>query len=152
MSVTLRWVTPDPGDAAYQAERALRWRVLRAPLGRPPGSEENAHEARCLHLVALDAADAVVGCVIFREDPGATGQLMQMAVEPTHERRGIGRLLVRELEREVAVRGVREVTLHAREVAVGFYARLGYEPFGAPFTEVGIPHREMRRRLEPAGA
>lgn len=144
--IALHWVDPDAADPAYRGERDLRWRVLREPLGMPPGSEENGAEERCLHLVAV-ASERVVGCVIFRVDPGATGQLMQMAVEPALQGQGIGRLLVAELERQLTATGVAEVTLHARQVAVGFYERLGYAVVGDPFTEVSIPHRSMRKVL-----
>lgn len=142
--VELAWVAV--GSAEHAAARALRYRVLRAPLGMPPGSEENPAEARCLHLVAR-AGDDVVGCLIFRVDPGATGQLMQMAVAPERHGEGVGARLVRELERRLVAEGVHEVTMHAREVARGFYERLGYEVVGAPFFEVGLPHRAMRRTL-----
>ncbi|TNF33253.1 MAG: GNAT family N-acetyltransferase [Deltaproteobacteria bacterium] len=149
-ALLLRWVAPDEADAGYVGERDLRWRVLRQPLGMPPGSEVNAAEARCLHLVAEDGEGQVVGCVIFRVDPGETGQLMQMAVDPSLQGQGVGRALVAEVERRVAADGVREITLHARQVALGFYERLGYAVYGEPYTEVGIPHRHMRKALGDA--
>ncbi|PIE18749.1 MAG: GNAT family N-acetyltransferase [Proteobacteria bacterium] len=113
----------------------------------PRGSEDNADEDACLHLVAVDGNARVVGCVIFRDDGDGRGQLMQMAVDPARQGQGIGARLVRELERRVAADGVAEIYLHARQVAVGFYERLGYEVFGEPFAEVCIPHRHMRRAL-----
>ena len=57
------------------------------------------------------------------------------------------RALVAHLEAELRDRGLREVVLHARDHAIGFYARLGYAPFGEPYEEVGIPHRNMRKTL-----
>jgi len=145
-ALVLRWVAPDLDDPGYAGERDLRWRLLRDPLGMPPGSEVNAAEERCLHLVA-EAGDQVVGCVIFRVDDGGTGQLMQMAVDTTLQGQGVGRALVAEVERRVLADGVREITLHARQVALGFYERLGYSVYGEPFTEVSIPHRHMRKAL-----
>lgn len=53
-----------------------------------------------------------------------------------------------EFEREILKRGYARIYLHAREYAVGFYEKLGYECFGEPFTEVGIPHRHMQKFLE----
>jgi ribosomal protein S18 acetylase RimI-like enzyme len=120
--------------------------VLRAPLGHPAEATLFPFEKESLHLVALDGGD-VVGCVLFHPEGPDTGRLFQMAVEPARQGQHIGQKLVRELEREVARRGFRVVTLHAREAAVGFYAQLGYETSGEPFTEVGIPHRQMRREL-----
>ena len=39
--------------------------------------------------------------------------------------------------------------MHARMTAVGFYAKLGYTRVGDGFTEVGIPHVKMEKRLQP---
>ena len=133
---------------AYVAERRLRYEVLRRPLGMPEGSEENTHEVDCWHWVALDASDSVVGCVLWLPGDERRGRLLQMAVAARVQGQGIGRLLVGALERDV--RGhADEVTLHARADAVGFYERLGYAVHDAPFTEVGIPHRHMHKRLAP---
>ena len=104
------------------------------------------YEGESLHLVALDQT-RVVGCVLFHPEGPTTGRLFQMAVEPERQGRGLGTRLVRALEVEVAARGFREVVLHARDGAVGFYARLGYVTFGEPYMEVGIPHQNMRRTL-----
>jgi len=124
--------------------------VLRGPLGLGRDAVAFPFEAESLHLVALEAGQ-VVGCVLFHPEGPGTGRLLQMAVEPGKQGTGLGTWLVRALEDEVARRGFTEVTLHARDTAVGFYARLGYEPLGPPYVEVGIPHQNMRRRL-PAGS
>jgi ribosomal protein S18 acetylase RimI-like enzyme len=124
----------------------LRYRVLREPLGMPRETVRFAFEEDSLHLVALDGG-RVVGCVLFHPEGSETGQLFQMAVDPDRQGTGLGSRLVRALEEAVAARGFREVTLHARETAVRFYSRLGYTPFGAPYTEIGLPHRSMRRQL-----
>ena len=70
-----------------------------------------------------------------------------MAVEPALQRSGVGARLMQTMEDELRRRGVTRATLHARDVAVGFYERLGYAVEGAPFVEVGIPHRAMWRSL-----
>ena len=35
--------------------------------------------------------------------------------------------------------------LHAQEYVVGLYERFGFEAFGEPYEEAGIPHRSMYR-------
>jgi predicted N-acetyltransferase YhbS len=142
--VELRWL--GASDALRNAEFDLRWRVLRAPLAQPRAAARFPFEDESLHLVALDSGK-VVGCVLFHPEGADTGRLFQMAVEPERQGQRIGRQLVGTLEAEVARRGFRTVTLHAREAAVGFYARLGYEAFGEPFVEIGVSHRHMRRTL-----
>jgi len=133
-------------DPLHAEELALRWRVLRAPLGHPLEATRFPFEDESLHLLALDAG-AVVGCVLFHPEGPDSGRLFQMAVEPVRQGQQLGRQLVRTLEGEVARRGFRTVTLHARDTAVGFYERMGYQVRGEPFVEVGIPHRHMRRSL-----
>jgi len=135
-----------PTDPLHAEELALRWRVLRAPLGHSLQATRFPFEDESLHLLALDAG-AVVGCVLFHPEGPDSGRLFQMAVEPVRQGQQLGRQLVRALEAEVARRGFGTVTLHARDTAVGFYARLGYQVVGEPFVEVGIPHRHMRRSV-----
>ena len=146
---TFRFIGLDAPE--YAQELDLRWRVLRKPLGFAPEAVAFPFEAESLHLVALDAG-RVVGCVLFHPEGTETGRLFQMAVEPDRQGTGLGTTLVRALEAELARRGFREVILHARDSAVGFYARLGYAPVGPPYVEVGVPHQNMRRSLGPRTA
>ena len=139
------------GSPEYAQELDLRWRVLRGPLGFGRDAVAFPFEAESLHLVAIEAG-RVVGCVLFHPEGPATGRLFQMAVEPDRQGTGLGTRLVRALEDEVTRRGFQEITLHARDTAVTFYAGLGYEPSGPPYVEVGIPHQNMRRDLPTPGA
>lgn len=148
MSIEVRWIERE--DPLYGGERRLRYEVLRAPLGMSEGSEENPQEARCAHCVAVDTGTGrVVGCVLAlpdRDDPTRV-KLLQMAVAPELAGQGIGARLVRELERRVRDEGATEVHMHARMSARGFYEKLGYSGSGEVFTEVGLPHIRMSRRL-----
>ena len=130
----------------HAAELDLRFRVLREPLDLPRGSEWYDFEADCVHVVAVEG-QAVVGCVLFHPDGKGGGRLLQMAVEEHLQGQGLGRILVERLEEEVARAGVGWIHLHARDHAVGFYEKLGYEPVGDLFVEVGIPHYDMKKRL-----
>jgi len=133
-------------DPLYSRERDLRFRVLRQPLGFEEGAEIFDFENESTHVVALED-DQVVGCVLFCPDGQGSGRLFQMAVHPKLQGQGLGRDLVRFLEVALAEQGLSEITMHAREQAVGFYERLGYSCYGQPFTELGVPHRHMRRAL-----
>ncbi|ABN58291.1 Acetyltransferase, GNAT family [Methanoculleus marisnigri JR1] len=75
-----------------------------------------------------DVAGFVAGGV---EDTGEEvyGHIMNLAVAPGYRRRGIGRNLVRRLEREYVVLGASAVQLEVRVTNTGaqdFYRRLGY--------------------------
>lgn len=143
-SLTLRFI--DSNDSQYAAERDLRWRLLRQPLGHARGSERFEFEHESLHLIACEGAD-VVGCVLFQADGRGGGRLFQMAVDPTLQGSGVGRQLVEHLEARLRADGLTNVILHSRDHAIGFYERLGYACFGAPYDEVGIPHRHMQKKL-----
>jgi predicted GNAT family N-acyltransferase len=149
--IALRWIDREADAALYAGERRLRYEVLRAPLGMPEGSEENPQEARCQHCVAFEPdTGRVVGCVLAlpdRDDPTRV-KLLQMAVAKDLAHRGIGARLVRELERRVRDAGAVEVHMHARMSARGFYEKLGYSEEGEVFSEVGLPHVRMHRRLD----
>lgn len=137
-------VVIDPrSDPRYASELDLRFRVLREPLGFQRHQVRFAGEDDALHLVAVREA-RVVGCVLF---DFASGRLRAMAVLPDGQRSGIGRQLVERLEHTLRLRGVRQVTLHARMPAIGFYERLGYVAEGEPFTEIGLLHQAMARVL-----
>ncbi|WP_232226215.1 GNAT family N-acetyltransferase [Flavobacterium sp. ACAM 123] len=45
------------------------------------------------------------------------------------------------------VNGIKEVVCHARNNAVSFYLKLGFEIYDDPFTEVDIRHEHMRISL-----
>lgn len=143
----MRLVLIDPNHPLYAQERALRYEILRKPLGMEPGSELFPQEEECLHLVALEE-ERVLGCVLFRPQD-KTGRLFAMAVSEPMQGKGVGTKLVRELIRLVRERGFHEIFLHARDHALGFYERLGFQVTGDPFLEVGIRHLRMQQRLLP---
>jgi len=142
--LTFFWTTPR--QIRYQDELELRFRVLREPLGMTREQVTFPFEDESLHLLAVQNHQ-VVGCVLFHPQGPHSGRLFQMAVEPALQGQGLGAALVHHLEDELRRRGVHEIHLHAREVACGFYSKLGYSVRGAPFTEVGIEHYEMVKQI-----
>jgi GNAT superfamily N-acetyltransferase len=73
--------------------------------------------------------------------------MRQLAVREDFLKKGFGRELVSYAESFARERGYGEIALHARETALGFYEKLGYEAEGDSFTEVGLPHLAMRKKL-----
>jgi ribosomal protein S18 acetylase RimI-like enzyme len=135
-----------PEHPLYPEELELRFRVLREPLGFPRSAVVFPFEAQSLHLVARQGG-TVVGCVLFNPEDAHGGRLFQMAVTPSLQGRGLGARLVIALEEELRRRDFTHVHLHARASVVPFYERLGYAVYGEPYTEVNIPHRNMRKTL-----
>ena len=132
-------------DSLYQEERLLRVKVLREPLGMPAGSEYFPFEEESRHFLALDGK-RTAGCVLLHSRT-PTGKLFQMAVHPEYQGRGVGKLLVEYLEREALTSGLTSVFCHARWEVHQFYLKLGFQPVGEQFEEIGIRHIEMVKTL-----
>lgn len=142
-------IRPPRDDAELSAYRDLRWRVLRAPWGRPRGSELDDREAGAIHLVAVEAATGrVIGAGRAHFNSPDEAQVRGMAVEEDWRGRGVGGALLRELEARAAAGGARRMILSARDVAVPFYQRQGYVVERQGETLFGsIPHSWMGKRL-----
>jgi ribosomal protein S18 acetylase RimI-like enzyme len=138
-----KFITTD--EPEYWEERKLRANVLRKPLGLNDGAEVFPFEDEAMHLVAIDDGK-VIGCVMFKPEQ-KTGRMLQMAIIQHRQKNGIGTQLVKVLEDRLRKDGFDDIYLHAREPAVPFYERLGYEIEGEPFLEVGLRHRHMRKIL-----
>jgi ribosomal protein S18 acetylase RimI-like enzyme len=98
------------------------WLDLRAEI------HEKRRRDRSLFVVAVQAT-RVVGAVMGAYD-GRRGWIYHLAVEPGMQRRGIGRLLMVEVERRMARLGVAKVNLQVRADTLdvlGFYEEMGYE-------------------------
>ena len=77
-------------------------------------------------------------------------QVRQMGVREAWRGTGLGALALDHLLRaSVRVWGARTGWLQAREAAIGFYARMGWDAFDPPYGIAGVgPHRSMRRSLD----
>jgi predicted N-acetyltransferase YhbS len=144
--VVARVYAPDLEKDLYAQELELRFRVLREPLGMTRADVPFAREGEWVHFVATGGGE-VVGCVLMSREGSTVVQLRQMAVDTSKQLGGVGRVLVDALEQHARAAGYARVTMHAREVAVGFYEKLGYAIVGDRFTEVGIPHFVMEKDL-----
>jgi predicted GNAT family N-acyltransferase len=142
----LSWGSPD-----YDASVVLRSRVLRQPLGLYPGPEERSAESTLRHLGAFDG-ERLVACLMLEDKGEGRVRMRQVAVDFEHQRRGVGSALVAFSERVAREAGFREMLLNARDTAVPFYERHGYEKHGEPFVEVTVRHFAMSKPLaSPAG-
>lgn len=123
----------------------LREDLLRKPLGLSLLDEDLSEEAEDITFFASTDSGAVLGCLMLRPLSTCVLKLRQMAVSENAQGQGIGRKLVETAEAYALAKGFYIISLHARQHAIPFYERLGYEAEGATFIEVGIPHRLMKK-------
>jgi len=135
------------GSDDYLELVRLRDLHLRKPLGLRMSEEDLAGEETQRHF-ALVWNEAILGGVIANPTRSDTAKLRQMWIDPSLRGQGSGRSLLEEVERRLASEGISHFILNARETAVGFYQSSGYEVVGETFTEVGISHLRMEKRLE----
>ena len=145
--ITYRPITT--ADREYEEEKALRNRVLRAPLGLTLSEVDVRGEELQIHIVAVDDNGGVVGCVLIVPMAAGTARIRQMAVEESVRGKGIGAGLMAEAEKTARAAGTEKLTMHARLSARGFYKRLGYRAASETFTEVTIPHVMMEKTIAP---
>lgn len=136
------------GTPEYDEEVALRDRILRQPLGLQFNIEDLEKEYSDVHLACYASSGEMVGCLILSPIDNKMIKMRQVAVDAGWQKKGIGSHLVAASEKYALQKGYKEIKLHARDLAVPFYLRLGYEKYGEPFTEVGIEHSAMRKSLQ----
>ena len=104
----------------------LRYEVLRAPWNQPRGSERNEGDETAEHFAFFEEDEIIgVGRLDFTENLGS--QIRFMAVDIRFQGRGIGRQLMQHMEEIARNKGCKETILHAREIALPFYEKLGYD-------------------------
>ena len=134
----------------YEMALALRTEVLRKPLGLTFNPADLAKEIDHLHFVALHSGQ-VVGTLMLVNLAAGRQKMRQVAVANELQGHGVGRQLIEWSERWAVENGTFEFELNARETAVPFYLKLGYQTVGEPFLEVGLPHFQMRKSLLKRG-
>lgn len=142
------FILPVPfGTPEFDEMLALRYKVLREPLGLDFTAEQIAAESDSIHLACYDSAWGLHGCLTLLPVGNGEVKMRQVVVAERSQRKGVGKLLVEAGEDLARRQGYARMVLHARETAVPFYKKLGYLLHGDQFFEVGIPHFEMKKDL-----
>ena len=148
------------GSKDYEATVELRREILRKPLGLEFSSAELQLDLSDYHFAAFQNSDNeigkatigisnehLIGCLILRPQSRDELKMRQVAVASSVQGRGVGQMLVARSELWAREHGYQEIVLNARETAVKFYLKLGYEIVGDRFSEVDLPHFKMRKAL-----
>jgi GNAT superfamily N-acetyltransferase len=94
--------------------------------------EFDAHDGpETKYIVVLDGDFPVATCRLFAADE-QTAEIGRVVVLEDYRGRGLGRLVVGEAEKWLRELGFRTVSVESRDVAEGFYEKLGYRRTGRP--------------------
>ena len=136
----------DYNSDQYKKMVELRNEILRKPLGLTFNQGELENDKNDILLGAFED-DQILACCILTKIGLDTCQLRQMAVLPKMQKSGIGASLIDFAEHVARDSGFRNIIMHARKTAVGFYEKQGYSLDGEEFEEVTIPHYQMKKFL-----
>ncbi len=112
--------------AEWTAYYDLRFRVLREPWNQIRGSERDSHEEDGEHFAVFNA-HLIIAVGRLDQLDSSTGQVRFMAVMPSFQGKQIGRLLMDAIMKRCEEKKLPVVILHAREIAIPFYERLGFQ-------------------------
>ena len=137
--------TNDEFDHYYE----LRWIVLRKPWKKPRGSEKDDIENNSTHIMACIEKEIVgVGRIHLKSKEKM--QIRYMAVKENYRSKGIGTLILKELEKRAKNKPIKYIILNARENALQFYINNGYSIIAKGDTLFdSIYHWRMQKILMP---
>jgi predicted GNAT family N-acyltransferase len=133
--------------ADWEAYFRFRWEVLRAPWGKPLGSERDELECDSFHAVLSNGMGIVAAGRLHFNTP-TEAQIRYMCVGDGQRGNGLGAQIIQRLEEVAQVQGALHIKLNARQPAVPFYLRNGYQDIAEGELLWGqIPHRVMQKWL-----
>ena len=139
-------VRPPKTPEEFQRYRDLRWKILRAPHNQPRITEQDDLEKDDFPIMVceVDGIPIGVGRAHFISEDEA--QIRSISVEPEWEGKGIGSIVLKELEKIVIAKGAKRIIIHARSNAVEFYKKNGYKEVEPSYTLFGeIEHTLMEK-------
>jgi thioesterase domain-containing protein len=126
----------------------LRWKILRKPWQQVLGTEQDTQEESSIHRMITDEQGKVFAVGRLEKVTSHQGQIRFMAVDDNVQGQGLGQKIVNELEKKVSQLGMSEIVLNARESAIGFYEKLGYEVQGFSHTLfTDVKHYRMTKKI-----
>tara|TARA_B100001057_G_scaffold392405_1_gene400951 strand:+ start:959 stop:1882 length:924 start_codon:yes stop_codon:yes gene_type:complete len=128
----------------------FRWQMLREPWQMPIGSERDEYDSMSHHRMIVDGRGRVMAIGRLYITPDCEGQIRYMAVKGARRSKGMGSLVLVALESLARQEGAKRLVCRAREDAISFYTKNGFEPRGEMNDERGpMRHQQMVKPLDP---
>lgn len=110
-----------------------------------PDTELDYDDFKSPHLILyLDKKAVGTARLIYKE---GKCYYSRIAVLKEFRGKGLGKILIDELEKRAKSEGAKEVYLEAQVSALGFYEKLGFKSYGDVYVEDAIDHKMMKKDL-----
>ncbi|MBY8125439.1 bifunctional GNAT family N-acetyltransferase/hotdog fold thioesterase [Vibrio fluvialis] len=127
----------------------FRWQLLREPWRMPIGSERDEYDAMSHHRMIVDSRGRPIAIGRLYITPDNEGQIRYMAVKASRRAKGMGSLVLVALESLARQEGAKRLVCNAREDAIKFYEKNGFERRGELTDERGpVRHQQMVKPLD----
>lgn len=124
---------------------ALRHEVFVVEQGYPVDGEVDALDPESLHLLAHQDGKPVATARVYIHQ--GTAKIGRVCVLKSQRGLGLGSDLITAAISMASENNARRVVLGAQVHAVGFYVKLGFEPYGELYDDEGESHQMMERML-----
>jgi len=126
----------------------IRFEVFVDEQGVPRSLEHDDMDSVATHVIARDGSGQHVGTARYYP-MGSSMKIGRVAVLKPLRGYGVGGALMNFILENGEREGFTSAELNAQSYVVSFYERLGFVAYGEEFEDAGIPHRHMRRELQP---
>lgn len=134
-------------EKEFEIYYQIRYDALRKPWGKPLGSEKDDSENESLHFLAFEN-EIPLGVCRLQYNSEKEAQIRFLAVNEAARGKGIGKIVMEFCEKRAVEDGRNFMILQARDYAVPFYEKCGYELKEKTFNLWGIiQHYLMAKKL-----
>ena len=124
---------------------ALRHKVFVMEQGYTAEGEVDDLDPLSHHLLGVENGEPIATARVYLE--GTTAKIGRVCVIASHRGTGLGAELITAAVALASKKGASRAVLGAQVHAIGFYEKLGFLPFDAPYDDEGEPHQMMERVL-----
>ena len=125
----------------------FRWKILRKPIGKNISSLKDKFEKSAFHLIGIKEKE-IVACGRLHFNNKDEAQVRYMAVAQNLQGIGIGKEVLRLLEKNAKKNNAKKIVLNARDHAIDFYKVSGYTIVKKYYgSDTDIPHTTMEKNI-----
>ena len=125
----------------------FRWKILRKPIGKNISSLKDKFEKSAFHLIGIKEKE-IVACGRLHFNNKDEAQVRYMAVAKNLQGIGIGKEVLRLLEKNAKKNKAKKIVLNARDHAIDFYKVSGYKIVKKYYgSDTDIPHTTMEKNI-----